>query len=64
MSKVVYLRPPIVVKEVASKLEVWPFRLMHDLCGMNVFVRIEESIETEVARFICAQYGYRLVTGE
>ena len=64
MSKVVYLRPPIVVKEVASKLEVWPYRLMHDLCGMNVFVRIEESIETEVARFICAQYGYRLVTGE
>jgi len=64
MSKVLYLRPPIVVKEVASKLEVWPFRLMHDLCGMNVFVRIEESIETEVARFICAQYGYRLVTGE
>ena len=65
MSKVVYLRPPIVVKEVASKLEVWPFRLMHDLCGMNIFVSsINESIETEVAKFICAQYGYKLVTRE
>ena len=64
MSKVVYLGPPIVVKELASKLEVSPYRLMHDLCGMNVFVRIELSIETEVAKFICEQYGYTLFTGE
>jgi hypothetical protein len=42
MSKVVYLRPPIVVKELASKLEVSPYRLMHDLC-MNVLVRIEQT---------------------
>ena len=65
MNSVVYLRPPIVVKKLASQLEVSPFRLVYDMCSMNVFVtKINESIETEVAKFICDQYGYTLVTGE
>jgi hypothetical protein len=65
MSKVVYLRPPIIVKKLASQLKISPFRLMHDLLNMNVFINsIDESIETEVAGFICAQHGYKLVTGE
>jgi hypothetical protein len=58
MKKIVYLRPPIVVKKLASQLEISPFRLVYDLCGMSVFVNsINDSIETEVARFICEQYG-------
>jgi hypothetical protein len=66
MKNIVYLRPPIVVKRLASQLEIWPFRLLHDLLGgMSVFVNsISESIETEVARFICEQCGYTLFTGE
>jgi translation initiation factor IF-2 len=65
MSKVVYLRPPIVVKELASQLGLSPYRLIHDLLKMNDFINsINESIETEVAKFICEQYGYTLFTGE
>jgi hypothetical protein len=53
MSKVVYLRPPIIVKKLAAQLEISPFRLVYDLCGMNVFVNsINEYIETELAKFI------------
>jgi hypothetical protein len=65
MSKIVYLRPPITVKELAAQLEILPFRVIYDLCGMNVFINgINESIETEVAKFIFEQYGYTLFTGE
>jgi hypothetical protein len=64
MKKFVYLRPPIVVKALASQLEVSPYRLMYDLCGMNVFVRINQCIETEVARVLCARYGFTLFIGE
>jgi hypothetical protein len=65
MSKVVYLRAPIIAKNLAAQIEISPFRLVYDLCGMNIFVSsINESIETEVAKFICAQYGYKLVTRE
>jgi hypothetical protein len=65
MKKIVYLRPPIVVKKLASQLEISPFRLVYDLCGMSVFVNsVNEFIETEVARFICQQYGFTLFTGD
>jgi hypothetical protein len=65
MKKIVYLRPPIVVKRLASQLEISPFQLVYDLCGMSVFVKsINDSIDTEVARFLCEQHGFTLFTGE
>jgi hypothetical protein len=38
-----------------------PYRLIHDLVGMSVFVRVDQSIKPEVATFICKKYGFDLV---
>jgi hypothetical protein len=61
MSKTIYVQPPIIVQELARRIGVSPYRLNHDLVGMNVFVRVDQSIEPEVATFICKQHGFTLV---
>jgi hypothetical protein len=61
MSKTIYVQPPIIVKELAERLEISRFQLIYDLAGMSIFVRIEHSIEPEVATFICQNYGFDLV---
>jgi translation initiation factor IF-2 len=60
MSKTISVQPPIIVKELAAKLGISPYRLIHDLVDMNVFVRVGQSIKPEVAAFICKKYGFRL----
>ena len=61
MSKTICVQPPVIVKELADRIGVSTYQLIHDLVGMNVFVRSDQSIEPEVAAFICKQYGFTLV---
>jgi translation initiation factor IF-2 len=61
MSKTIYVQPPIIVKELAQQMGVSPYQLIHDLVGMNVFVRSDQTIAPEVAAFLCKQYGFTLV---
>jgi translation initiation factor IF-2 len=52
MSKTIYVQPPIIVKELAERIGVSPYRLIHDLVDMSVFVRVNQSIKPEVASAI------------
>lgn len=61
MSKTIYVQPPVIVKELADRIGVSPYQLIHDLVGMNVFVRSDQTIEPAVAAFISKQYGFDLV---
>jgi translation initiation factor IF-2 len=61
MSRTIHVKPPIIVEELAGRLEISRFQLILDLVGMNVFVRSDQSIKSEVAAFICKQYGFTLV---
>jgi hypothetical protein len=60
MSKTIYVQSPIIVKELAERLEISRFQLIYDLANMSVFVRVDQSIKPEVATFICEKYGFRL----
>jgi translation initiation factor IF-2 len=60
MSKPIYAKPPIIVKELAERLGISRFQLIYDLANMSVFVRVNQSIKPEVATFICEKYGFRL----
>jgi translation initiation factor IF-2 len=60
MNKIIYAKPPIIVKELAQHLGLSPFQLIHDLANMSVFVRIRRSIKPEVASAICEKYDCRL----
>jgi translation initiation factor IF-2 len=56
--KIIHIKPPIVVKELAAQLGLKPFRLIQDLMEMNIFVSINQTVETEVAVKVSAKHGF------
>ena len=58
----IHFKPPIIVKELASALDLKPNELIHSLLKINVFASINQALDTAIADRICTQYGYRLIT--
>jgi translation initiation factor IF-2 len=58
-AKVISIKPPIVVRELAEQLKQKPFKIIADLMGSGVFANVNQAIDEAVAQKICAQYGYR-----
>jgi translation initiation factor IF-2 len=56
--KIIHIKPPIIVKELAAQLGLKPFRLIQDLMEMNIFVSINQTVETEVAVKVSAKHGF------
>jgi translation initiation factor IF-2 len=60
-NKIIHLKLPIIVRELAKQIGIQPFRLIHDLMDMNVFAKRNQTITPEVTAAICKKYGYTLV---
>lgn len=59
--KIIQLKPPIIVKELADKMGLRPFKIIADLITLKVFVpNAEKAIDIEVAEKICEKHGFRL----
>src|SRR5207247_6442218 len=58
-AKVISIKPPIVVRELADQLKQKPFKIIADLMGLNVFATVNQAIDETIAQRICANYGYR-----
>lgn len=56
-AEVISIKPPIVVRDLAEKLKIKPFKLIADLMEMGVFANVNQSIEEGVAGKVCAKYG-------
>ena len=56
--KVIHIKPPIMIKELAAQMEVKSFKVIHDLMEMNIFANINQSVEPEVAAKLCERYGF------
>jgi translation initiation factor IF-2 len=56
--KVIHLKPPIVVKELATLMGLKPFKLIADLMELQHYVSAEATIDAEVATKICAKHGF------
>lgn len=59
-SKVINLKAPIVVKNLAAELGLKPFILIKDLMDLDVFVNQNQSVESEIAAKICRKHGFVL----
>jgi translation initiation factor IF-2 len=46
-NKIIHLKPPIIVRELAKLIEIQPFQLIHDLMDMNVFATRNQTIKPE-----------------
>lgn len=59
--KIIHLKPPIIVKELADRMGLKPFKVISDLIGFKVFVaNADKHIEIDVAEKICEKHGFKL----
>src|SRR5207249_3280485 len=58
-AKVISIKPPIVVRELAEQLKQKPFKIIADLMETGVFANVNQAIDEVIAQRICAKYGYR-----
>jgi translation initiation factor IF-2 len=58
--KIIHLKPPIVVKDLADKMGLKPFKIISDLIAFKVFASADKAIDIEVAEKICEKHGFKL----
>ncbi|MCH7228912.1 translation initiation factor IF-2 [Haloferula sp. A504] len=56
--KVITIKPPIIVSELAELMGLKPFQLLADLIKLQVFVAPHQAIEPEIAAQVCEQHGF------
>jgi translation initiation factor IF-2 len=56
-AEVIIIKPPIIVRDLADRLQIKPFKLIADLMGLGVFATVNQSIDEQVAQKVCAKYG-------
>jgi translation initiation factor IF-2 len=56
--KLVVIKPPIIVKDLAVKLGLKPYQIIHHLMEMNIFTSAGQTIEEETARKLCVKLGF------
>lgn len=58
--RVLHLKPPVIVKDLADKMGVKPFKLIADLIGFKVFVTADKAIELDVAEKLAEKHGWKI----
>jgi translation initiation factor IF-2 len=58
--KVILIKPPIVVKELASELGLKPHQIIAELMTYNIFANINQTIEPDIASKIAETHGFVL----
>lgn len=59
--KIIHLKPPIIVKDLAEKMGLRPFKVIADLITLKVFVaNADKAIELDVAEKVCEKHGFKL----
>ena len=56
--KIITIKPPIIVSDLADLMELKPFQLMADLIKLEVFVAPHQAIEPEIAEKLCDMHGF------
>ncbi len=56
-TKIILMKPPIQVRDLATRLNLKPFQLIHELMEMNVFATLNQNLEEAVAKKICEKRG-------
>jgi translation initiation factor IF-2 len=56
--KLIVIKPPILVPELASRLGLKPFNIMADLIKLGVFPAPNQPLEPEIAAKVCEIHGF------
>jgi translation initiation factor IF-2 len=58
--KVIHIKPPIIVKQLAVDLGLKPHQLIAELMSFNIFANINQTIEPDIASKIAESHGFVL----
>ena len=58
-AQVISIKPPIIVRELAEKLNRRPYQLIADLIELKVLANVNQAIDEAVAQRLCAKYGFK-----
>jgi len=58
--KVILIKPPIVVKQLATELGLKPHQLIAELMNYNIFANVNQTIEPDIASKIAENHGFVL----
>ena len=56
--KIIHLKPPIMIEELAEKMDLKAFHLIKDLMEIGVFANVKGSIEPDIAAQVCEKHGF------
>jgi translation initiation factor IF-2 len=58
--KIILIKPPIVVKQLATELGLKPHQLIAELMTYNIFANVNQTIEPDIASKIAENHGFIL----
>jgi translation initiation factor IF-2 len=58
-AKVIVIKPPIVVRDLAEQLKQKPFVVIGDLMKLGVFATVNQAIDEPTAEKVCALHGFK-----
>lgn len=60
VQKILHLKPPIIIKDLAEKMGLKPFKIISDLISFKVFTTADKAIDIEIAEKVCEKHGWKL----
>jgi translation initiation factor IF-2 len=57
-NKVIQMKPPVIVRDLALRVGTKPHLLLAELMELNVFANLNETIGEDIARKICERHGF------
>ena len=58
--KVILIKPPIIVKQLATELGLKPHQIIAELMSYNIFANINQTIEPDIASKVAEKHGFVL----
>ncbi len=59
-SKVIQIKPPIIVRDLAKSMDLKAFKLISELMDMGIFASMNQSLDEAVALKLAEKHGYEL----
>ena len=56
--KIIHLKAPIIVRDLATAMGVKPFKVISDLMEIGLFLNLNQPVEADVASKICEKHGF------
>ena len=56
--KIIHIKPPIIIKDLAAQMGIKPYQLVHDLMELNIFLATNQAIEPDIATMLCKKHGF------